>query len=237
MPSSYGLPKPGSPFLVFLGMFWAQAAAGASLEIVCYFSLNALIGVNVMNIKALFIILETDLENAIEDNELVSFRLDLTDTDNVSSYKKISNIIKRHQKILRICNEINDVFSLTIFVDVTCAATAIGFYGFVLITEPDIPTKILHFFRMVSVSLTIFIYTWPAEVLSEANADLAQAAYNSLWYISDVRSRRLILLIMHRSVHPVYLKALSFWNIRLETYSKIVSSAYSYISVLSTANN
>nr|WPO56505.1 odorant receptor [Leucinodes orbonalis] len=90
---------------------------------------------------------------------------------------------------------------------------------------------------MFSVSLTILLYSWPAEVLSGANAGVADAAYNSLWYVSDLKSRRLILLIITRSVYPVYLKGFSFFNITLETYIKLITTAYSYVSVLSQAKN
>nr|WPO56465.1 odorant receptor [Leucinodes orbonalis] len=216
------------PKALFIVYILYQAVISVAFEVICYFSLNIVIGLKIMNIKALFIILQVDLENIIKEEKLNQI---VSNTDHC--YDELKKIVQRHQKILSICDNLNELYSFTTFLDVTCAATVMAFYGFAVATEVNVVNRVLHALRMASVSLTVLLLTWPAEVLAGANDGVAEAAYSCLWYLGNARIKSLVLLVMQRAMIPVYLKAFIFSNVVLETYSKLCSTAFSYVSVLS----
>ncbi|XP_047512135.1 putative odorant receptor 92a [Pieris napi] len=65
-------------------------------------------------------------------------------------------------------------------------------------------------------------------------ADIAQAAYNNKWYNVSVSYKRIICFIITRAQKPCCLTSLGYVPITLNTFSKVVSTSWSYYSVIRT---
>ncbi|CAD0197601.1 unnamed protein product [Chrysodeixis includens] len=71
-----------------------------------------------------------------------------------------------------------------------------------------------------------------SESSRQSSSEVADAAYQSYWYESDVKVKKLILFIMIRAQRPCYLSALGFSDLTLRSFSKIMSSSWTYLSLL-----
>ncbi|CAG4952679.1 unnamed protein product [Colias eurytheme] len=80
--------------------------------------------------------------------------------------------------------------------------------------------------------LAMFNFCWSGQLLSDASSDIAEAAYNSVWYKRSNKFRKFIQIIIARAQEPCMLSALGFSNVTLATLSKILSTSWSYLSLL-----
>ncbi|CAK1599715.1 unnamed protein product [Parnassius mnemosyne] len=78
------------------------------------------------------------------------------------------------------------------------------------------------------------ILCWYADQIYASSSGVADAAYESSWYSCNIRCQRALLILIQRSQKPLYFTALKFRSITMSTYSSILTSAYSYFTLLYT---
>ncbi|XP_038212854.1 putative odorant receptor 85d [Zerene cesonia] len=153
---------------------------------------------------------------AVEGETIYRFPLDTVlqkDLEKLKSFdgqgsddcSDIKVIVKSHQKILRVVENINNIFGPLLFAQVTFSSIVICCFGFLTI---------------VGIPITL------------AFNDIAEAAYNCVWYKRSNKFRKFIQIIIARAQEPCMLSALGFSNVTLATLSKILSTSWSYLSLL-----
>ncbi|CAB3237138.1 unnamed protein product [Arctia plantaginis] len=148
-------------------------------------------------------------------------------------YEDILANIKLHQRLVTYCNDLENAFSLSNFVNIMMSSVNICCVMFVIVLlEPLLAVSNKLF--LGSALIQIGMLCWYADDIFHANADVAAASYNSGWYRTNPRCRRALLFLIKRAQKPIAFTAMGFTNITLVTYSAILTRSYSYFALLYT---
>nr|AJF23816.1 olfactory receptor OR60 [Planotortrix octo] len=156
-----------------------------------------------------------------------------TPTDNARSYQEIVNLIKIHQRLISFSDNVEDAFSLVNFINVMISSVNICCVMFVIVLlEPWV--EMSNKFFLVAALIQVGILCWYADEIYQASVGVADAVYASDWYYGDVRARRALAVFIQRSQKPLYFTALKFRPITMITFSSILTTSYSYFTLLYT---
>ncbi|XP_077261495.1 odorant receptor Or1-like isoform X2 [Temnothorax americanus] len=148
----------------------------------------------------------------------------------------VKKVIKKHQNIITFSEHIEDLYSyisMVLFVSDTLIICCLGFTMVTSIGRPNALQSILKTLSFYFVTnMEAFIFCFAGEYLSAKSKSIGNAAYDSLWYESNSRDSRIILLLMMRSQNQLTITIGKIMNLSLEQFSSIVKASASYISVL-----
>ncbi|KAL0111075.1 hypothetical protein PUN28_012802 [Cardiocondyla obscurior] len=154
-----------------------------------------------------------------------------------SSLTVIKNLINRHQKIIDLSDNIEDLFSniaLLQFIWNTLVICCIGFVIVISIGTEEgatMITKSLIFY--VAITLEAFVFCYAGEYLSAKSKSISDAAYECFWYDLTPSECRVLMFLMLRSQKRLTITAGKITDLSLEGFTTIMKSSASYISVLS----
>nr|AII01099.1 odorant receptor [Dendrolimus kikuchii] len=148
-------------------------------------------------------------------------------------YHEIKECIKLHQRLIRFCNDLEEAFTQSNFVNIILSSVNICCVVFVIVLlEPVIAMS--NKMYLVANLIQIGLICYYADDILHANADIAQAAYSNSWYRTDTRCRRALLFLIQRAQKPIEFTAMNFTNISLVTYTAILTKSYSYFALIYT---
>nr|ALM26250.1 odorant receptor 85 [Athetis dissimilis] len=140
-------------------------------------------------------------------------------------------IIKTHQKLISLSEQLDDVFDKVIFVNLSSASISMCFFGLsAKVAHGAIPMA-NNFVAVVVLTLPLFNLCYYGEKLREASAGLADSVYNNIWYRGDTRYQQFLWFIMRRSQKPCCLTSLKYNPITLNTFTTVLSTTWSYFSL------
>ncbi|KAL6429669.1 hypothetical protein ACFW04_007532 [Cataglyphis niger] len=155
---------------------------------------------------------------------------------NRASLAAIKVLINKHQKIIDLSDNVEDLFSniaLLQFIWNTLVICCIGFVIVISIgTEEGVTmiTKSLIFY--VAITLEAFVFCYAGEYLSAKSKSISDAAYECLWYDLTPSECRTLMFLMLRSQKRLTITAGKITDLSLEGFTTIMKSSASYISVL-----
>ncbi|XP_026330949.1 odorant receptor 85b-like [Hyposmocoma kahamanoa] len=204
----------------YLLVFVFEIIFSTCLHMLVHAPCNLMLTILTCNISMMMRWLQIDLENVLE----------VSDGRAVFDEDKLKNIVKVHQKLLRLCEKLNECFGIAIFVSVVSSSLIIGFLAFLTlaIDKKYIVATFVISFEMLNLS-------WPGQLLADMSYDIAEAAYRTQWYDADLKFKKFIYIIILRSQKPAQLSVLGFTNLTLRVFAKVLSSAWSYLSILNCA--
>nr|AIT69892.1 olfactory receptor 42 [Ctenopseustis herana] len=154
--------------------------------------------------------------------------------------KKIDNdttdlkeIIKRHQYVLMLAEDLEVIFTLPNFFNVLVGSIEICALGLNLMIGEwgDVPGCILF---LSSVLIQIFMISVFGEKLITESTKVSDSAFLCKWYEMNTKSKKTILMLMIRAHKPQRLTANKFSVICFNGFSKIISNSWSYFTILWT---
>ncbi|XP_024891708.1 odorant receptor 4-like [Temnothorax curvispinosus] len=148
----------------------------------------------------------------------------------------VKRVIKKHQTIITFSEHIEDLYSymsMVLFISDTFLICCLGFTMVTSIGRPNASESIIrNFLFYLAVNIEVFIFCFAGEYLSAKSKSIGDAAYESLWYESDSRNGRNVLLLIMRSQNQLTITIGNIANLSLEQFSGILKASASYISVL-----
>uniref|UniRef100_A0A0V0J2Q1 Odorant receptor n=1 Tax=Cydia pomonella TaxID=82600 RepID=A0A0V0J2Q1_CYDPO len=148
------------------------------------------------------------------------------------SLANLKNIVKRHQKLLKLAEDLDRIFSAVMFTVLVFSSLIISFFGFLTIVIKGKFQQFMNLIAALEVLFSVFYIMLPGQILSDTSSGVADAAYQSLWYNSDERFRKIIIIMIARSQKPCILRAMGYADINFETFYKICGTTWSYLSVV-----
>ncbi|XP_075986147.1 odorant receptor 4-like [Anticarsia gemmatalis] len=152
----------------------------------------------------------------------------------VDCYKDIVAVVKIHQRLISYINDLESAFSVINLINVLLSSVNICFVMFAIVFL-DSWMELSNKFYLGAVLTQMGIVCWYADDIYRASVGVADAVYESGWYKSNTQSRRAMLVVLQRSQKPLYFTALKFRAITMTTYSSILTTAYSYFTLLYTS--
>ncbi|KAH8332417.1 hypothetical protein KR074_002998, partial [Drosophila pseudoananassae] len=143
-------------------------------------------------------------------------------------------IIRYHQRILRLTETINKIFGLPLLLNFMVSTFVICFVGFQMTVgvPPDLLVKLFLF--LFSSLCQVYLICHHGQLIADASSGIAIAAYKQDWSYADVRCRRALFFIIARSQKITYLKATVFMNITRATMTDILQTSYKFFALLRT---
>ncbi|XP_018301281.1 odorant receptor 4-like [Mycetomoellerius zeteki] len=80
--------------------------------------------------------------------------------------------------------------------------------------------------------MEVFILCFAGEYLNFKSKSIANAAYESLWYNLLSNQKKTIIFVIMRSQKQIMITAGRITNLSLETFTRILKTSASYVSVL-----
>ncbi|XP_076677955.1 odorant receptor 4-like [Andrena cerasifolii] len=149
--------------------------------------------------------------------------------------KRIDALIKRHRHLLKLSEQLNDVISSVLIVQLFSSCLLICTTGFQFIfslSELDGVMMIKTFMVMSTCLSQLFAYSYVGDYLTVQMEGIGYSFYSSSWYDLPRYLSRDIVLILLRSQRPVHLTAGKFIVVNMESYMSIMKTSMSYLSVL-----
>ncbi|CAL7941823.1 unnamed protein product [Xylocopa violacea] len=162
--------------------------------------------------------------------------LEISNTCEEEASRMLKNIIVKHQRIIYLSENINNLFLYTSLAQFLLNTLVICFLGFILVhslgTEegPTILAKWFPYYVTVNCEALVLCYT--GEYLMSKSESISRAAYDMLWYNLNPRDGRIVLLILARAQMHLKLTAGKFVILCMETFANMLKASASYISIL-----
>ncbi|XP_063364933.1 odorant receptor 67a-like [Cydia amplana] len=176
-----------------------------------------------VNLSMLFRLLQHDL---------VNINVDRRGQGADEFLENLKNIVKRHQKMLKLAEDLNEIFGAILFNVLVFSSLIICLFGFLSIVTTAKSQQIMYLTAALEILFAVFYIMLPGQILSDTSSGVADAAYESPWYNSDQRFRKIIAIIIVRSQKPCQLRAMGYTVMNFETFYKMCGTTWSYMSVV-----
>ncbi|XP_046749495.1 odorant receptor 10a-like [Diprion similis] len=152
---------------------------------------------------------------------------------NYSFCEGLKKCIRRHQIVLELCAELEDVnqFNYLIQLVTEMYIMAISAAEF---TKLQNFGSLQHLITFILVINGLFFSCWPADTLSVESSKVAQAVYEVPWDQGSRSEGVMVAVMLARSQRPAILSAGKFVGLSMETFSSITSSGISLCMLLSS---
>ncbi|XP_043464755.1 odorant receptor 43a-like isoform X2 [Leptopilina heterotoma] len=145
----------------------------------------------------------------------------------------VKHCIKSHLYIYSLGENINKQFGLIIFTQFF--ASMVNMCAIIYNMASVSPTNRMFWIMIASVGsyiLQIFIYCFYGDKMTEKSSEIGSAIYTLDWEALTVNTQKSLIIIMIRSTKPIKLTASSIIIMSIETFMKIMKSAYTAYNVL-----
>ncbi|EGI58894.1 Putative odorant receptor 13a [Acromyrmex echinatior] len=140
-----------------------------------------------------------------------------------SSLAAIKDLVNRHQRIIDLSDDIEDLFSniaLLQFIWNTLVICCIGFVIVISIgTEEGATTITKSLIFYVAITLEAFVFCYAGEYLSAKSKSISDAAYECLWYDLTPNECRILMFLMLRSQKRLTITAGKITDLSLEGFT------------------
>ncbi|KAH8418469.1 hypothetical protein KR009_004708 [Drosophila setifemur] len=143
-------------------------------------------------------------------------------------------VVAYHQRLLLLCQDINDIFGVSLLSNFVSSSFIICFVGFQMTVGGEIDNLVMLVLFLFCAMLQVFMITTHAQRLLDASEHIGQAVYNHDWFHADLRYRKMLVLIVKRAQEPSRLKATIFLNVSLVTVADLLQLSYKFFALLRT---
>ncbi|CAF4790089.1 unnamed protein product [Pieris macdunnoughi] len=190
-----------------------------------------------LRIFGLFLIVVAQVD--ILDHELRSLKVDNSSEE--VQVIKLNKCLRHYEILLQYSNEVQDITSVTMFVQFTVASGSICaiLCSFLLPKTFGELMSLLLFMSTYAfvVILEIFIPSYLGTQLRYKSQKLVNAAYCSEWIARSESFKRSLKLFMLRANIPIHFSGCGLFPLTLDTFTSIMKSAYSFFTIVRNFQN
>ncbi|RLZ02283.1 Odorant receptor 58 [Cephus cinctus] len=149
--------------------------------------------------------------------------------------KKVAAAIKRHSKLIDLCDLIEDCYSQITLSQLLVASLNVCLSGFGLllaIESGNIKVFLKFLLLLIAMLQQILIYSVTGDYLSSKSTAIRSAIYKMKWYELPPSLSKALMLIAIRAERPLVVTAGKFFPMSLENFTQIIKTAASYLSVM-----
>ncbi|XP_066581929.1 uncharacterized protein [Prorops nasuta] len=211
-------------FIVILTMEWYGIVSAGHLVL----TVDTLYMTLMLHTCGMFAVLSQRLENLniqnFKPNRHQLVRNDTVMDQDQMIYHYLTKCIKLHLKCIKYAERLNSTFNVAFFTDVAfgvllASAAAVKFV--MSINDPN--QRIKYGSLYFNQSMRIFINCFPGQLLIDHSSNVKLAASKIKWYELPENSKKLLLLLMMRSVKATEFVVAKMFTMNFELFSKMVS--------------
>nr|XP_012221301.1 PREDICTED: odorant receptor 13a-like [Linepithema humile] len=149
--------------------------------------------------------------------------------------KDFLNLVTKHTFLLNQAKLLKDTIGFSLSVQLLMSCILISIIGFQFILALKVGDIIMTA-KTIMVLLTfltqLFVYSVVSEYLKYQVEEFAHSIYYCNWHCLSVRLMKNVLFIIARSQQPVQFAAGNFLVVNMGTFTSILKTSFSYLSVL-----
>ncbi|KAJ3663593.1 hypothetical protein Zmor_007840 [Zophobas morio] len=147
-------------------------------------------------------------------------------------YHNMLRCVDHHKNILRFIESSTKFFNWILFWHLLISGVSIGLTMFQLTAVVPLSNE---FYSLLSyglaITIQIFMYCWFGNEVQAKSSNLPYAVFESDWTdLSEEIKKKLLFFTMH--LKPVQISALNLFYLSLDTYMRILKTAWSYFALL-----
>ncbi|XP_039491700.1 putative odorant receptor 85d [Drosophila santomea] len=146
----------------------------------------------------------------------------------------LQSTVAYHQRLIQLCQDINDIFGVSLLSNFVSSSFIICFVGFQMTIGSKIDNLVMLVLFLFCAMVQVFMIATHAQRLVDASEQIGQAVYNHDWFLADLRYRKMLILIVKRAQQPSRLKATRFLNVSLVTVTDLLQLSYKFFALLRT---
>ncbi|XP_054008542.1 odorant receptor 13a-like [Hylaeus anthracinus] len=202
-------------------------------EIICLMSLHVSAQFRILQYR--LVNLYDTIEKMQDDNANVNVTM-----YSCKCYEKLKNCIRQHQDLINFSAKIEEVFTLIIFAETTMVSGLICLLGYQMLSGTvELLSRLSCGAGAFGSSVLLLMVMYSCNDLIVQSDNVSLSAYSAPWTLMPMdkfgRSlRNDLMMVSVRSRRVCCLTANGFFPISLETYSKIMSTAVSYFTLLTS---
>nr|WCC57439.1 odorant receptor 42 [Papilio glaucus] len=148
--------------------------------------------------------------------------------------KRLVNLTKWHQDLIRCAGTLELIYSKSTLFNFVSSSVILCLAGF-NVKATDNTAMAVAFLTFLTLNLLqIFFLCLFGDMIMRSSLEVSDAAYNCLWYAADRSITRDVLLVQIRGQNPCKLTAFGFADVNFKSFSKIMSTTWSYFALLNT---
>ncbi|XP_032686505.1 odorant receptor 67a-like [Odontomachus brunneus] len=154
-------------------------------------------------------------------------------TKNGKSYSIVSYSIRRHTEAIQYIEILESLYRLPLLLHMGCDMLMISILGFQALVNIDDPNRFSQNCVYLSETLlNMFFENWQGQKIIDSNEKLYHSIYNMKWYEMSLAAKKLVILIMLRSLRPMQITAGKFIVMSYENFSAVIRMSSSYFMLL-----
>ncbi|XP_076161449.1 uncharacterized protein LOC143143725 [Ptiloglossa arizonensis] len=192
---------------------------------------DTMLVLNVQHECGLCEILGRRLQNFVEsDNADIDFHLEKRHD---ISYNNSRTCVILHKHIIDFGKIMDDANTVSFFFQLGLTLIGISFTQFQAIINMRTPNKALRFISFTICILSIlFLSSWQGQHLSDSTDRIYEYTVSGKWYYSSISSRKLLTVMLAKSIVPIKMTAGKLYTLNLENFTSVLRTSFSYCMVL-----
>nr|UEN71188.1 olfactory receptor 5 [Gregopimpla kuwanae] len=217
---------------------------------ICYFCFDNLLCIMIVHATGQFRILQKRFEmvyDSCENYELTeqtnglskgSEKYSKSPETTGAQYNEFKACVRYHQSLIRFTEMVEDVYTLVILSQVVIFSLLICLVSYqAALAEGTLMRRIIFMVHTAGTLTQTFMFTLTCDDLKRESGAIAESAYHAQWYCRlSSRERRThckdFIFVMMRARRPCCLTAGGFFPVSLETFTTILSTSMSYLTLL-----
>ncbi|KAF2886813.1 hypothetical protein ILUMI_19360, partial [Ignelater luminosus] len=148
----------------------------------------------------------------------------------------LRDCVKHHIASIELCDEVATPLNEFLLVHAVLLAVILTVIGFQIIRMLLTTVIIWNLVRYLLVLLGFFVIlavmSAMGQMLIDESLEVAESAYNTVWYDESLEFQQMIQLIILRSHKPLVLRSATVSELSFSNFAKVMSSTYSYLTLL-----
>ncbi|XP_046746645.1 odorant receptor 49a-like [Diprion similis] len=149
----------------------------------------------------------------------------------------IQEVVKRHQVLLSVANNIQECFGAIAFQRVSISLVGICFSAHVFLRElqnvgEGNAAALKYGFTFLAALGNVFAYCSVSDTLATESLAIGTHVYNSEWYNATSSAKLSLSILMIKASRPMIITAAKIFPLTMENFTVIIKSIASYISAL-----
>ncbi|XP_041972108.1 odorant receptor 85c-like [Aricia agestis] len=168
--------------------------------------------------------------------ELIGKRFEgvINDDSLETTQKNIRKLIMRHQSILNLVEAMDVLFSKATLIQCVISSIMICFCLFTATFTESTLNLITFALFLFMILVEMMMLCYFGDMLISASTEFGDDVYRCAWYNAHPSIMKDLIFILQRSQTPCKITALGFADLRLMTFTSILSSSWSYYALIRT---
>ncbi|CAL7937526.1 unnamed protein product [Xylocopa violacea] len=220
------LPLSTTPYyeIMYVIQAFALYQAGA-----CYLSFDNIFCIMCLHVSSQFRILQYRMANIHSEKD---------DSFSKQCYATLKRYIRQHQSLIEFCAILEETYTMIALGQVLMFATLISFLGYQVLLVDLAPSWRLSFINyLLATMCQLWMFAYSCDCVTRESENVSLAVYAGPWINLPMDKfgkmvRKDLQVVVIRSGRVCSLTAGGFFSISLETYTKIMSTAMSYFTIM-----